>query len=287
MMRNRSRSFIGSRWLLALALLAFLLLCGAPSQSALAGFFTLVDNNSTATFDTADPGNNNGWVVDGVNHLYQQAFWFRIGTNPEESLHQLPVVVEGITDTDFDLNPDTLYVRYAGPGFTAEVRYTLAGGATGSLASDMAEQIAIHNLSPVPLDFHFFQYVDFDLLGSSGGDMAEFINANTVKQSEGTLSLAETVITPPASHREIDVYDATLLKLNDALPTTLSDLPAVGTPLGPDDMTWAFQWDVVIDPGKTFQISKDKNLTGVPEPTSLILLSLAAVLGSFRRHPLG
>jgi len=199
----------------------------------------------------------------------------------------LPIAVEGVTDTNFDSNPDTLFVRYAGAGFTAEVRYTLAGGSAGSLASDLAEQISIHNVSTTPLDFHFFQYVDFDLLGSSGGDTAEFINGNTVKQWEGISSLSETVITPLPSHREIDVYDVTLQKLNDALATTLTDLPALGVALGPNDMTWAFQWDRVIEGGKTFQISKDKNLTGVPEPASLALLAFAVLLGSFRRHQLG
>jgi hypothetical protein len=287
MMRNTSRSFLGICKFPLLSLVGLALVCGVLIQSASAGLFTLTDSNSSATFDTANPANNNAWVVDGVNHLYQQAFWFRVGATPEQSLHMLPIAVEGVTDTNFDSNPDTLFVRYAGAGFTAEVRYTLAGGSAGSLASDLAEQISIHNVSTTPLDFHFFQYVDFDLLGSSGGDTAEFINGNTVKQWEGISSLSETVITPLPSHREIDVYDVTLQKLNDALATTLTDLPALGVALGPNDMTWAFQWDVVIEGGKTFQISKDKNLTGVPEPASLALLAFAVLLGSFRRHQLG
>jgi len=284
MMRTLYRSLLGNCRFPAIALIAFTLFGGAQSQSASAGFFTLVDSNSTATFDTASAGNNNSWVVDGVNHLFQQAFWFRVGLNSEESLHLLPIAVEGITDTDFDLDPDTLYVRYTGAGFTTEVRYTLAGGSAGSLASDIGEQISIHNVSPNPLDFHFFQYVDFDLLGTAEGDTAVFVNSNTVKQTEGISSISETVIIPLPSHREIAFFDATLIKLNDALPTTLIDLPAVGAPLGPGDVTWAFQWDVTIAPGQTFQISKDKNLTGVPEPASLILMSLAAVMGSFRRY---
>jgi hypothetical protein len=74
--------------------------------------------------------------------------------------------------------------------------------------------------------------------------------------------------------------------VNDGLPTTLSDTP-IGTVVGPGDMTWAYQWDVVINPGDTFQISKDKNLSAipVPEPASGLLVTIAAgmLLVGYRR----
>ena len=250
--------------------------CIMLSGVSFAGTFTLVDGNSIAAFDTSLPDNHYSWEVDGVDHLFQQAFWFRLGTvDPETSLHTLPIDVEGTTDTNFDGDDDTLFVRYIGLDFDAEVRYTLDGGAPGSFASDLAEQVSITNTGSIPLDFHFFQYVDFDLAGSEEFDTAVFTNANAVQQTQGPLAISETVITPAASHREIDYFPATHSKLTDASPTTLSDTPAIGTPLGPGDVTWAFQWDVVIAPGLTFQISKDKNLVGVPEPTALALAGLA------------
>jgi hypothetical protein len=60
------------------------------------------------------------------------------------------------------------------------------------------------------------------------------------------------------------------------LPTTLSDTPALGAVLGPADVTWAYQWDVIIQPGSTFQISKLKNLQAIhaPEPATVLLLGL-------------
>ena len=257
--------------------LIFLSLSVLSGQRSFAGLFTLVDENSSAVFDTGSQANAFNWTVDGVDQLYQQAFWYRIGNVAEQSLDTLPHPVEGTTDTNFDGDEDTLFVRYNGAGFNIDVRYTLDGGLPGSRASDIAEQISISNLGQSPLDFHFFQYADFDLNDTDGGDTAVFVNANTVHQSEGALSVSETVITPAASHREIDFFPATRDELNDGVATTLSDTP-IGTVVGPGDVTWAFQWDFTVQPGNTFIISKDKRLSGVPEPTACALLSIGVGL---------
>jgi hypothetical protein len=65
-----------------------------------------------------------------------------------------------------------------------------------------------------------------------------------------------------------------LAELIDAVPTTLSDTPATGVVLGPGDLAWAYQWDFVVPVGGTFQISKDKHLSGIPEPAAALLLSM-------------
>jgi hypothetical protein len=253
----------------------------APRHAS-AALFTLTDENSVAQFDTASQNNNFNWFVDGQDKLAQQAFWYRVGNTAESSVHTLPIAVQGASDANFDGNPDTLFVRYLGTGFQVETRYTLDGGAPGSGSADMGEQIAITNTSASPLDFHFFQYADFDI---GAADTATFTNLNAVQQSGGGSQLTETVVTPIPSHREIAFFPVTLNKLNDGVATTLSDTPAIGTPFGPGNVTWAFQWDVNLQPGATFQISKDKNLhaIGVPEPTgAMLLLPLAA--GLLRRR---
>ena len=259
-------------------------LSGPLAQDSLAALFTLIDENSAVDFDTSSQDNAYNWRVDGVDHLHQQAFWYRVGNfGPETSLHALPHPVEGITDTNFDGDPDTLFVRYLGAGFRTEVAYRLDGGAPGSFVSDLTEQISITNTGTGPLDFHFFQYCDFDLGGTSGGDSAVFTNANAVQQFEGAQVLTETVVTPVPDHREINFFAATLTALNDGVATTLNDLPPTGVVLGPGDVTWAYQWDVVIGPGLSFQISKDKNLVAVPEPTTLSLAGLAVVAAASLR----
>src|SRR5438874_5566923 len=258
-----------------LALAAF---SAAMVQQSVAALFTLTDDNTVAQFDTATQANNFNWFVDGIDLLAQQAFWYRVGNVAEQSLHSLPIGVQGTSDSNFDGNPDTLFVRYDGTGFRVDTRYAIDGGSPGSGASDMTEQISITNLLDSPLDFHFFQYADFDL---SAADTAVFTNANSVRQFSPGAELTETVVTPVPSHREIAFFPVTLNKLNDGVPTTLSDTPPIGVVFGPGDVTWAYQWDVVIPPSGTFLISKDKNITPsppVPEPAACSLLSLAAGL---------
>ena len=104
--------------------------------------------------------------------------------------------------------------------------------------------------------------------------------------SVAVAELTETVVTPVPSHREIAFFPITLNKLNDGLPTTLSDTPPIGVAVWAGDVTWAYQWDFLLQPGQTFQISKDKNLRAVPEPAACSLLSLAAglLLARYRKR---
>jgi len=252
---------------------------GPAAQLSFGGLFTLVDDNSSAHFDTGAQINNDSWIVDGLSQLHSQAFWFRLGDDPEQSIHtSLVINAEGTSDLNFDGNPDALFVRYLDPSnrFKIETRYTLDGGAPGSGISDLGEQISITSTSATPLNFHFFQYAEFDLRATPGGDTAVFTNPNAVRQTQGPQEVSETVLTPVASHREVAFFPTTLNALNDGSPTILSD---TNGPLGPGNVTWANEWDFLLQPNSTFAISKDKRLAGaaaVPEPATLSLLCFAA-----------
>ncbi|HVT28820.1 MAG TPA: PEP-CTERM sorting domain-containing protein [Lacipirellulaceae bacterium] len=278
------RSIVSAR-----AVLSALLFVGWAAygqQNCSAALFTLVDDNSIAQFDTATQANNFNWFVDGNDVLAQQAFWFRIGNVAEQSVHTLPIGVQGVSDGNFDGNNDTLFVRYVDGfgGFRIETRYTIDGGTPGSGASDLAEQISITSQIGVPLDFHFFQYADFDI---GPADSAVFTNPNSVRQFSPASELTETVVTPVPTHREIASFPVMLNKLNDGTPTVLSDTPPIGVIAGPGDMTWAYEWDFQLAPGATFQISKDKNLHAgpvVPEPASACLMLLGMGLLMLRQR---
>jgi hypothetical protein len=251
------------------AVILFLAVDFLTPAGAQAVTMTLTDLNSTASIDPSSQSGMSNWSVNGTNQLAQQWFWFRTGsTGPESSIDTLPLV--GATASDTNLNPgnDKLVLRYGSAStFFIDVTYTLNG--TPSSGSDMGEQIAITNNSGSPLDFHFFQYTDFDLGGTAAGDTVTLDNANTVRQFKGGNVIAETVVTPPPNHYELAFFNATLVKLNDANSSTLSD---GATTVGPGDVTWAFEWDPTINAGQSFQINKDKNLA-IPEPGTLSLIS--------------
>jgi len=243
----------------------------------------LIDDSSTATIDPGSQDGMKSWVVDGVEHLQQQWFWYRTGAmTSEESIDTLTLDISGTTDTDFDGNHETAFIRYVEAGeFKIEIYFTLNGGATGSHTADIAESIEITNLSGESMDFHFFQYCDFELNATPVDASVEIIGGNLAKQVDGGHILSETVETPGAGHYEVGAGDDTLAKLNDANADSLSDIAG---PLTDDDLTWAFEWDFTVGAGKSFLISKDKLIT--PEPGTMVLLSLGglALLKARRRR---
>jgi hypothetical protein len=240
---------------------------------------TLTDGNSVTHFDTGSQLGQYDWTVDGVNQLAQQWFWYRIGGVAE---HSVDTLQPGAVPVQSD--PASFNVTYTGAQLQIKTTYTLTGGTLGSGTSDLAETIKITNITSGPLQVHFFQYVDFDLNNDPNGDTVQWTDPHAVLQTKGATRLAETVDTTNGAssfHREVNIFPNTLNSLNDGFPTTLSD--NLG-PLGPADVTWAFQWDYLSIPaGSSVIISKDKNLI-VPEPATIGLLVMAGALMLRRRR---
>ncbi len=189
-----------------------------------------------------------------------------------------------MVDTNFDQKPDMLYLRYQSPGqFQVELTYILRGSTPGTRSSHLVETINVTSLASGNLDFHLFQYTDVDLHGTAGDDMADHINANTIRQTHLSGSFAETTVTPPADHWQIAPWSGIIDALNDGNPMTLAD--TLNT-VGPADVAWAFQWDRTLTPsglGSVFQISEDISVLNTPEPVTAVLLAVGA-LGIRRRR---
>ena len=305
-MSMSSRQFRSAAAAGLVATAVVLALLAAPAGATT---YTLQDLGSSAGFDTAPapldaksatyarPGMFS-WTSGGVDQMYQQWFWYRVGASgPERSLDSLTELGVQLADTNFlwDPSPDTLTLHY-GNGATlgassmvVSVSYMLRGGLDGEgLASDITEVITIVNKGATPLDMHFFQYTDLDLAGEGGGDLAMLSGPyNTIRQSGGNGHAAgEMVITPGPSHYEIALWGDTLAKLNDADADSLADIAGV---VGPGDVTWAFQWDFTIPAGTSVRISKDKQLVLMPEPITVVgvMGGLAGLAGYLRRRARG
>ena len=237
----------------------------ACSLAKAAPVVELKDLNSQVTIDLGSQAGVEHWFVDDVSHLFQQWFWFRVGETAEKPINSLGLLFYNVTNANENPGDDTLVASFgSNEGLKITIALLLTGGEAGSKSSDLAETIKIENKGQTALPISFFQYVDFDLNGHIFDDVGAFPNANTVSQksSEHGLVVSETVVTPVPSRREIAQWSTTLDKLNDDLPTNLAN--NTGPVSG--DVTWAFQWDRVLNPGQNLIISKDKNLKADPVP---------------------
>ncbi len=255
----------------------------AVASTALASdpVYTLEDRNSSASFDL-----NSGqisWEVDGVSQLFAQEFYFRRSTDQGELLLSAAnLSLDGILTTDTnpfrDDREDAIAQLYNDDnGMQIETIFTLRGGTDGSGRSDLAEQIVIRNFGDSTLSLSFFQFVDFDLGGDIDDDFGEIVNGNTVAQSDDGFFISETVVTPQPTLFQVGDAIAMSDMLNDDAIDTLS-----GQASYQGNVAWAFQWDITLESGEAFIISKDKSI--VPAPGSLALLAGAGLISTRRRR---
>lgn len=234
---------------------------------------TLTDLNSSVHFYDNGSGGLGGmdaWNVDGVDHLFEQWFWYRTGTDTRE--YRLDSLTQSITLQTGRL----LELSHAGTGFSIDTLYVLTGGTAGSNFSDIAETIRIRNTGTSSITMSFYQYSDFDLGGTIPDSSVDLVNANLWRQTDiaGGLALNEASSIPTASASEANYFAATRTALDD------SDIDILNgtTSAGPGDLTWAWQWNVTIGAGGSFIISKDKQIQPIPAPGAVVLAMMGMSL---------
>jgi hypothetical protein len=278
---------IGARMTLMLGLCAGLLWVGSAAPAF--ADVILTDGNSEVSIDLSSSAGVNSWIVDGVNQLYQEWFWYRVGASGAAS----SIDTLGAPSITSSTAATGTAVYSGSNGLVVKIDYTLAGGSPNSGAAELSQIVTLSNTGASSLDLHFFQYANFNLLGGSD-DSVQFQNKFGVDQGTGLSSeaLSETVVTHAPTYREANPVPITLNEFGNNSFTTLSDVNS-NTPssvYGPGDMSWAYEWDDDLSPGGTYQISKDMNLSGltpVPEPSTFALAfaGLLAIAGfAFRRR---
>lgn len=269
----------------ALVLVLAVGLCAALATPASA--VTLRDGNSELTL--TGPAGMTDWIVDGTDHLYEQDFYFRVGQSAESRVASLTLAEQQVYDTNSSGQNDKLYLKYVGQAGKIELVFTLRGGAPDSNLSRICEKITITGLSREhPVTGAFFQYCDMDLAGTSGNDEARLLGPGAVAQQDtGVIpwTVAESVVSPTPDAWEIGPFASIRNSLTDGSPTTLSNSTS---PLGPGDMTWAFQWNFSLAYGERFYIEKEKRLQDslIPEPLTMLglFMGVGGLAGYIKRR---
>jgi hypothetical protein len=236
----------------------------------------LTHGNSSVYIDPFSQAGVYQWDVDSASVMHRQWFWYRIGSGAEQSIDTIGSVVFT------PLSPYSASLVYTMPGlFNIQMTFVLQGGSSGSGASDLTEQVIIGNLSDGPLDFHLFQYSDFNLGAVDSVTLSQNLLGKFYRATQTSSGALQQTVVTPASHAEAATVPATLNSLNNATATTLTDVAAaVG------DVSWAFQWDYTIGTGATSPtIGIDKRIV-VPEPSVAVFagLGLTLLLVSVRRR---
>jgi hypothetical protein len=249
--------------------------------------YNLTVPNSVARVNVNSDAGMFSWSIQNspttqLDQLNKQWFYYRVGpTGGEAPINSISAAAVTVLDAA------TLTTKYTDSAnrFNVSVKYSLTGGSATSGIADMGEQITINNTSGSVLDYHFFQYSDFNLGYTPNSDTLVLSKNpftglfNQADQINGPQGFVETVNSPGANHGEAAAAGVTLARFNSGTPTTLNDnTTAVG------DVAWALEWDLTIDVGGSALISKDKvlHVQFIPEPASLALVGLGLGLFTWR-----
>jgi hypothetical protein len=261
------------RTALGFALLGWLL-CTPGAASA----HLLIDGNARAGLDSwAFSGNSidssqlsfDGGLTDHVYEIYGY-----LGTTSS---------VVRVTPANFDE-----LVPINGSGGTASSQLVLnatgasaLGLAAGDITLDYAFSISdatrsliwdvgVNNASLAPLDLVFYAYLDLDLEGDFGNDLATG-GVGGFLVTDGTTGFGLTIgSSSAADHYQVAAYPNVQVALDAMQGAGPANLPDAGTPFGPGDFTGALQFDFPVAAGG----SQGLGITLVPEPASALELAL-------------
>ena len=232
-----------------------------PSFAAL----TISDGNASITVDpntaTETLGEITGgmvdWTTDGVNNIFEQSWYLRVGDAAHENhLATLPLTLAEIVD------PNQIHLVYSGTELRADLLYTLTGGAEGSGSSTIEETLTLTNLDASnSLPVALFEYDDVDIPVFDTNTVAGDVAGITQEAAGTALSVIPGSPTPDAF--QIDqAYPVQTLRTS-LLDTAITNLANSGSPLGPTDADFAFQWNLTIPADDSVTVSVLKSVESV------------------------
>ncbi len=258
----------GKSMLFAAAAAVASVLGSAGIRSANAAPINLSNGNSSVVINPIAPGATGitNWTVNGTNEVNNISDFYSTGSGAPIAVGSLnEVSAPTVLNTSGGSGNDYANIIYAdaAKSFQLSLTYQLTGGQPGSKVSDLGETAQIINTSSATLNYHFYEYSNFNLGGTTGGQTVTMTGGNTATQS-GNFTVAETVVSPHPNEFQAASYPTLTTALNGSSALTLNDTASAS-----GDGEWANQWDVTLAPGQAYVLSADQQIRAtVPEPAS-------------------
>lgn len=279
-----------------LVLLSTALVSAASATSVAAASFNLADGNSSAVISdrngatvwrVAPAGGNPAAFSDNI---FLSNYFFRIGSTGGES----PLLVALGTPVAV-ATTNSLQLNFRTADLAATIDWRLTGAGSGSTLSTLSKSVSFTNLGAAAIDFHLFDYTDFDIRFNplAQADTATLVSAGRIITSSSTIpfSIDARVQSAPDRYQISDFITPYLqFFIDQDGPTTLPNTPALGTsfPATPGDTAFALQWSRVIAPGDSFTVSQlamYRPTSAVPEPASwAYLIAGFGLIGGLARR---
>jgi hypothetical protein len=209
------------------------------------------------------------WMVNGVNQLMQQWYYFSVDGGTVHSLDNLGLISSSETTSG---NNTTVYADYGNSVIQVQVNSTLKPG--NGAQSILSTSFTLYDPDSVQHTYSFYQYSDFDLGGGSGNQSAKWTLTGfpRVTQSDTTGdSLVGTMTavsggTGDAEFVQAGLYDGMQFGITNGAPIA----PTLNNTLtaGPGNVNFAYQANGTLAAGASGLSFIETETVTVPEPST-------------------
>lgn len=211
----------------------------------------------------------------GANHISTTWWWYRIQGQTGQTALTMPtsdVTVGSIRLLTFDT-----------PSFRFQLRYEVASAEafTGAPTGSLTQRMTVTNKTSSALGISLFNYLDADLGGTAGNDVATVLSADTIALNDG-LWIGDYQAGGVSAGYSVAPFGApAVLGLNSGSNVNFAN---TGLPSLAGDVTLGYQFDTIASPGFARSVATTFNVTVIPEPSSAAALLAGLPLLARRRR---